>query len=86
VKENVKGVNGFVFLVGGDASLNKGDRKKSVTSRCAKNRSEKILKAWLQIWFVLVGDERKKSFEAGGCGFCSVLQEKEDGKASCLFS
>ena len=28
VKENVKDVDGFVFLVGEDASLNKGDREK----------------------------------------------------------
>ena len=42
MKENVNGVDGFVFLVGGDASLNKGDRKKSFTGRCVKNRSERI--------------------------------------------
>jgi len=42
VKENFKGVDGFVFLVGGDASLNKGDRKKSITGRCVKNHSKRV--------------------------------------------
>ena len=44
VKENVKDVDGFVFLVGEDASLNKGDREKESNRCCGINGQQETSK------------------------------------------